>query len=541
MTPDTLAAAQSAASPPQGAHRIAAWQAQHAEAWDAVARAWRKSGGRHLVLTADAASATATATGCAVPVMVEGETAAWLVGESPDAAGAVWLQSVAALIGDAAARDAELDTMTDELVDTYDQLTFLYETARTFSVADTLADALQQVLAQARRIVGAEGCVLTVVQRSAPGTAFAPVALVVPIVLTDGVVPAPALALAAHAAAIREGYALVANSASEVREVLRVEAWDDAIHVSNMIVAAIHGPEGTASAACFGASRPIGFTAGNRRLMQAVVEQCISIVARFTLQEEQIRRSRLARDLELAVEMQTALLPAPFAGVPGARLAVRILPANEVGGDFYVHPDGGTAPHDDNRAFVVGVGDVAGKGIAAAMVVTMCLSALRTEMRHFASPAAALGAVGTFIAGELERVGSFVTCTVASYDIATRTLHYASAGHTPALHWHAATGAITLLTATGLPLGVDVGIGIADTTVPFLPGDVLLLTTDGVTEAMDAASEQFGVERLRAVLTEGATAPPEAIAAAVVAAVRAFAPTQRDDITVMALRAEATS
>lgn len=500
-------------------NRVLAWQMHHGETWQALTHAWRAGGGSALTLLPLQPVADR-----AFPIAADGETVAWLAGEPADAGRQAWLESVASLIGEAVARETELDAMTDELVDTYDQLTFLYETARTVLAADTLVDALRQVVRQARHIVGAEGGALTVMRDGTDA-----------LVLTDGVVPDTGFVLTAHDAAVRHARALVANTATAVREMLGENGSTAGGDVSSMIVASIHASAGFASVACFGATRPTGFTAGNRQLMQAVVEQSISIVGRFALQEEQIRRGRIARDLELAMQMQTALLPAPFPGLSGVDLAVRILPANEVGGDFYIHPDG---TKDPDGVVVIGIGDVAGKGIAAAMVVTMCLSALRAEMRHTASPATAMRAVGTFIEEELERIGSFVTGMIASYDIGAREMRYANAGHSPALHWHATTGKITTLAATGLPLGVDIGLVVQDATVPFLPGDVLLLYTDGVTEAMNARGEQFGIQRLRRTLCAAAPhASATRIVDAVVGSVHAFAPVQRDDITVMVLQA----
>ena len=153
--------------------------------------------------------------------------------------------------------------------------------------------------------------------------------------------------------------------------------------------------------------------------MQAVAEQSIAIAGQFALQEEQIRRSRVARDLELAAQIQTALLPAPFPGAPHVSLIATMIPASEVGGDFYTHPD---ERAEETDVLALAIGDVAGKGVAAALITTVCLSAMRAEMRHVASPAQALRAVQGFIADELSRIDSFVTCILATYDPRARAL-----------------------------------------------------------------------------------------------------------------------
>jgi len=499
--------------------RVIAWQTRHGDAWEAMCRAWEADGGTGLAFVN-------TSTTSAAPVVVAGETLAWLVGRAASDTQYAWLLSAACLIGEGIAYEAELDTMADELVDSYDQITFLYETARTLSGADTLADALRLVLAQARRIVGAAGSALIVTQPDAES-----------LLLTDGVVPDTSLLMLAHETATRANHALVANTTTAACDALGAGGARLAVRngVASLVVAPIQTAEGIASAACYGATKPGGFTAGNRRLMQAVVEQSITIVARFASQEEQIRRSRLARDLELAAQIQTAFLPAAFPGAAWVTLAARILPASEVGGDFYIHPD-----HDipAGEPFMIGVGDVAGKGVAAALITTICLSALRAEMRHNASPATALRAMQGSVAGELDRIGSFVTCALATYHRDTRTLQYASAGHNPPLLWHAETGIIEELAATGLPIGIDIGINIGNETVLFSPTDVLLLYTDGVTEAMAADGALFGIARLRETLLRVASQSPTVIEETIIAAVQAFAPEQRDDITLVVLKAE---
>jgi phosphoserine phosphatase RsbU/P len=167
------------------------------------------------------------------------------------------------------------------------------------------------------------------------------------------------------------------------------------------------------------------------------------------------------------------------------------------------------------------------------------LSAMRAEMRHVASPAQALRAVQGFIADELSRIDSFVTCILATYDPRARILQYANAGHTAILRWCAARRAIESLGATGLPLGVDIGIEVENVVVTLDPGDLLLFYTDGVTEATAPDGELYGDERLRSLFMAHADEEPGAIRDAILASVREFAPVQRDDITLLLLKAEA--
>ncbi|MHB8648521.1 MAG: GAF domain-containing protein, partial [Thermomicrobiales bacterium] len=294
-----------------GIGRVEAWIDAHGDVWRQWDDAWREATGYRLRV----ASPTAPFSGFAVPVIGGGQTFAMLGSNHEGDRHPAFLESIAALVGDALAMETELTTMTDELVDSYDQLTFLYEIARMLSTTSTLSDALTALLAQARRIIGAAGGALVVEQ---PEKQI--------IILTDGTVPDDAFILAAHRVVTAADRPLVANDALAVATTVGSQADP----VTSIVVAPIVTPQGVASAACFGATKPDGFTAGNRKLMQAVAEQTIAIAGQFALQEEQIRRSRLARDLELAAQIQTALLPGPFPARPQVSLVETIVPASEV-------------------------------------------------------------------------------------------------------------------------------------------------------------------------------------------------------------------
>lgn len=511
-----IAPAAIATSRDEGLARVHAWRAQHLDVWAALETTASAGGRRALELCA----ASHLGTPHSAPIRVDGQVFAVLAGDATITE--TWLCATAGLIAASIANEGELETMTNELVETYDQLSFLYDTMRSLDTKTTLPEALRLILVQARFIVGAEGSALVVARTDGAR-----------IVLTEGDVPGEATLLAAHDKAVRAERALVANTAEAVRAYLNDATADT---MTSMVVVPAIGADGTASAACFGALKPQGFTAGNRKLVQALAERSNAIVARFAYEEEQIRRSRIARDLELAAHIQTALLPAAFPGTADVSLSATMLPANEVGGDFYLHPEqavGAGVP------FAIGIGDVAGKGVAAALITTMCLSALRAEGRHSGSPAATLRAVQHFIAGELDRIESFVSCIYAVYDPAARLLTYANAGHLPIVHWRAATGALIAHPATGLPFGVDVGIEIADAVIALAKDDIVVFYTDGVTEAMTPDGALFGAERLAAAIASVTNPSCVAVEQAILAAVHQWAPNQRDDITLLVMKAEA--
>lgn len=277
-----------------GVASVEAWCADHRDQWVQWANACHEmSGGDLRVIAVDE-----PASGIVMPIEGMNGPYALLVSDVVHPNLDPWLGAIARLIGVTLDTEIELNTMTDELVDTYDQLTFLYEIARMLSSTATLRDALAMLLAQARQIVGADGSALVIEQT---GKAM--------LILRDGDVPSERLVEAAHRAVTASERPMVANDPATIAAMIDGAGSES---VSSLVVAPIVTPQGTATASCFGATKVDGFTAGNRKLMQAVAEQSIAIAGQFALQEEQIRRSRMERDLELAAQIQTALLPASF-------------------------------------------------------------------------------------------------------------------------------------------------------------------------------------------------------------------------------------
>ncbi len=212
-------------------------------------------------------------------------------------------------------------------------------------------------------------------------------------------------------------------------------------------------------------------------------------------QEEMVERRRLARELELAREIQASLLPSS-----GNRSREFVTEgfhrdAAEVGGDIY-----DIFPLMNGRVGIA-IADVSGKGLAGCLVAAM-LSALLGSLRgEGGSPRTTLLLLEKHLVRML-RPGTFVTIFYGALDPMTGKLTFASAGHTPLLHYRAATGQAELVRSRGIPLGAVKGAAFSksleEITIDLAPGDAAVLFTDGVNESFDpAGSEQFGFERLR--------------------------------------------
>jgi sigma-B regulation protein RsbU (phosphoserine phosphatase) len=247
---------------------------------------------------------------------------------------------------------------------------------------------------------------------------------------------------------------------------------------------------------------------------------------------EQEALTALRQELEIASRMQLSILPRGFARRDDVDVASLILPAREVGGDFY-----DWFMIDQERLGVV-IADVSGKGVPAAFFMAIARTLLKVSARFLASPAQTLARTNQLLAAENDEM-MFVTLFYAVLDLRTGRLSYASGGHNrPALR--RAAGDVSLLPSPGgMALGVEPQACFVDGEVELAPGDVLFLYTDGITEARDPQDALFGDDALLAALAAlPADAPAQAYPTHVAAAVEAFAQDapQADDITCVALR-----
>jgi sigma-B regulation protein RsbU (phosphoserine phosphatase) len=241
---------------------------------------------------------------------------------------------------------------------------------------------------------------------------------------------------------------------------------------------------------------------------------------------------RMVEELEVARRVQMSSLPSEFPVSPAFRLHAAMRPAKEVGGDFYdfVMLDG------DRLAMMVG--DASGKGVAAAIFVAMTRSLLHAAVVRGASPAEALAQANDTLTVDNATM-MFATVFVGILDCRTGTLRYANAGHNAPrivrdgtheapIHGHG---------VQGIALGVFEHFAFEDHEMTVLPGDVLLLFTDGVTEAEGPGEELFGDDRLSAALLAAASEEPGPLIERIDRVVDEFAADQpqADDITMLCL------
>jgi PAS domain S-box-containing protein len=241
------------------------------------------------------------------------------------------------------------------------------------------------------------------------------------------------------------------------------------------------------------------------------------------------------REHTIAQQLQDALQPAVPEHVPGLSVGRFTRPALDeasVGGDFY-----DIFPLDKNL-FAVVIGDVSGKGLAAAQQLALIRNSLRTTLYLSRAPAQAASALNTIVTSHDLLVG-FVTCWVGVYDAATGQVAYCSCGHEPGIVRRAG-GAVEALETTGPPLGVAEGTEYAELSITLSSGDAMLLYTDGISECGPSRREMLGTQGLMRLLAGlEADAGAQVAADALLRDVSAFTNgVFRDDVAVLFLRRE---
>jgi phosphoserine phosphatase RsbU/P len=246
----------------------------------------------------------------------------------------------------------------------------------------------------------------------------------------------------------------------------------------------------------------------------------------------------MKRDLQIAREIQTWLLPGAPPQIPGLSLAYATRPANTVAGDYYdVFPRPGRTP-EENRV-VIAVADVAGKSIPAAMLMATFQASLKTlSTAQVALPELAAN-MNKYACSNSQGGLRFTTAFLAQYDAARRTFEYINAGHNNPIVRRTG-GQIERLNAGGLPFGILPEAKYEAAAVTLAPGDWLIIFTDGLVEAENARQEEYGEVRVMTVLNNGASLSPAELLKRLMFELDVFVGStpQHDDVTCMLLKAE---
>lgn len=277
-----------------------------------------------------------------------------------------------------------------------------------------------------------------------------------------------------------------------------------------------------------------GFDEEDEELMEALAAHVCVALERAYLVERFAEQERLHEALRLAREIQESMLPdGRPENLGGKRIEVgaRMLPAREVGGDFYDYLDVG------EHAFAFSIGDVSGKGIPAALFMAVSRSVIRSFMLAGLSPDECLRQANALLYPECPR-SMFVTAIVGSLDLQTGEVTYSIAGHPPPYLLRAGHAPRSLDPTGGLGLCMHPHFRYAPRTLTLEPGEALFFFTDGLTEARNRAGEMFDDERVAACLDRVVGGSAEGTIRQVHDAVEIFtdgAP-RSDDLTTLVVR-----
>lgn len=275
------------------------------------------------------------------------------------------------------------------------------------------------------------------------------------------------------------------------------------------------------------------FTEDHLKVLTTLASVAAIRVENTRLVEARLERERLERELALASEIQQRFQPTAPPHITGYELQGISFPCYEIGGDYYDFIERG-----DGR-LVIALGDVSGKGTAAALLMSSLHAAIHAQSASHDSLVATISAVNRYLADNIP-ANRFVTLFYAELDPESGSLSFLNAGHNPPLIVHAA-GTVEQLASGGLPLGIKPDAEYREGRTQLQPGDVLVIYSDGVTEAVSPTGEEFGPTRLYEVVSRNVEASAAGIRDRIESSLTKFAQgtSAADDITLVIVKRQA--
>lgn len=278
---------------------------------------------------------------------------------------------------------------------------------------------------------------------------------------------------------------------------------------------------------------PRPFDETELRLLQLMANHAAIAIEQARLRNAEMRRRRLEEELAVGRQIQLSMLPEHCPSVPGWRFAADYQAAREVGGDFYDFFELPAVP----GTWGIVIADVSDKGVPAALFMALSRTAIRNTAMPSHPPHMALIRANRYIR-EDSQSDMFLTAFYGTLNTADGRFRFSNAGHNPPFWWRDERQELRELSTPGIALGVLDEIKLKQGKIRVRPGDALVLYTDGVTEAINPAGEEFGKERLRstllALMADTSTCRADRILAGVLTAVAEFVGdvSQHDDTTI---------
>ncbi|MCM2356822.1 MAG: SpoIIE family protein phosphatase [Geobacteraceae bacterium] len=245
-----------------------------------------------------------------------------------------------------------------------------------------------------------------------------------------------------------------------------------------------------------------------------------------------LENARVAKEMEIAKQIQLSLLPSSPPALTGTSFASRCIPATHVGGDYYDFFQRG-----DEIVDII-IADVSGHSVGAALIMVETRSVLRAQIPSTNSTGAILAMLNELLYEDLTSAELFITMFFIKYDARSRLLTYSSAGHNHPLLYRPGALSCIELDAEGLIIGVKRGVAFEERSLQLQQGDILLMYTDGITEAQNSAGELFGERRLCQILASAQYESPELLIDRILDEVAAFTETLplQDDVSIVIMK-----
>lgn len=277
------------------------------------------------------------------------------------------------------------------------------------------------------------------------------------------------------------------------------------------------------------------FTEDDLKVLTTVAGVASIKIENAKLTEERLEKRRMQEELKVASEIQMRLQPVCPPPIDGYSICAYSISSREIGGDYYDYIE-----RKRQGRYAIALGDVSGKGIGAALLMSSLHAAVRAQTQTMHPIREMMANLNQYIADNSPE-NKFLTLFYMELDPATGDLFYANAGHNPPILARA-TGQIELLHATGLPIGIMHNSEYEEACVKLWPGDVLVVYSDGITESVNTVEEEFGDDRLVAVVTKNLNASASKIRDRIDEALSRFVGTAApvDDMTLLIVKRSAS-
>ena len=306
--------------------------------------------------------------------------------------------------------------------------------------------------------------------------------------------------------------------------------------ISSLAAAPLIGANGQTTGIIYAAKpQEYGFDPDDITMLEAYANQTAIALENVKLVKNSLTQERMEQELQIAREVQMRLLPQKIPAVGNLQIETLTITAYEVGGDYYDFYTHG----DDTLGLIIG--DVSGKGTSAAFYMAETKGIVQSITRTFDAPGEILKNINKILFDSLEKK-SFITLLAARIDVNKNQLRFARAGHCPVLHYHQKTGTVSIHTPPGMAVGLNRGNLfdnlLKEEKLSLAPGDILAFFTDGLSEAMNKAGDEYGEEKLGEVIAQNARLDAEALKDIIIDSILAFVDGQNlhDDLTLVLVK-----